>query len=170
VKSEEQSAWVVVIASLSAACILLAIGTMFVAESDALPSFATLAVVLAIVATALSGGARRDRQGWVVASLVAAFWAVGLWVLWRTWRLAGGVYDHVFPSEAHDRFWRVAFQLVSIPIVALAPSELHADRLREEGVEAHCCLLKPISASALLEWVAKIDSLGVAVVTDGEAA
>ena len=118
-KSEEQSAWVVVIASLSAACILLAIGTMFVAESDALPSFATLAVVLAFVATALSGGARRDRQGWVVACLAAAFWALGLWVLWRTWRLAGGVYDHVFPSEAHDRFWRVAFQLVSIPVVAL---------------------------------------------------
>ena len=119
-KSEEQSAWVVVIASLSAACILLSIGTMFVAESDALPSFATLAVVLAFAAAALSGNARRDRQGWVVISLAAAFWAVGLWVLWRTWRLAGGVYDHVFPYAAHDRIWRVVFQLISVPIVALA--------------------------------------------------
>ena len=65
---------------------------------------------------------------------------------------------------------RADARVSSIPIVALAPSELHAERLREEGVEAHCCLLKPISATALLEWVAKIDSLGVAVVTDGEAA
>lgn len=61
-------------------------------------------------------------------------------------------------------------RISSIPIVALAPSEMHAERLREEGVQAHCCLLKPISVHALLEWVAKIDSLGVAVVTDGEAA
>jgi hypothetical protein len=120
VKSEEQSAWVVVIASLSAACILLSMGTMFVAASDALPAFATLAVVLAFAAAALSGSAPRDRQSLVVASLAAAFWALGLWVLWRTWRVAGGVYDHLFPQAAHDRFWRVAFQLVSIPIVALA--------------------------------------------------
>ena len=65
---------------------------------------------------------------------------------------------------------RADARVSAIPIVALAPSELHAERLRQDGVDAHCCLLKPISARALLEWVAKIDSLGVAVVTDGEAA
>ncbi|HET9299161.1 MAG TPA: response regulator [Candidatus Polarisedimenticolaceae bacterium] len=58
----------------------------------------------------------------------------------------------------------------SVPIVALAPSEPHAERLRQEGVDAHCCLLKPISVHALLQWVTKIDSLGVALVTEGEAA
>lgn len=65
---------------------------------------------------------------------------------------------------------RADARLSSIPIVALAPSEMHAERMRHEGVEAHCCLLKPISVDALLQWVAKIDSLGVALVTDGEAA
>ena len=57
----------------------------------------------------------------------------------------------------------------SVPIVVLAPSELHAERLREEGMEAHCCLIKPISAQSLLELVSKIDTLGVALVTDEAA-
>jgi len=61
-------------------------------------------------------------------------------------------------------------RLASLPIVALAPSELHADRIRQTGLEAHCCLLKPLTVQALLEWVAKSDSLGLALVTDGEAA
>jgi CheY-like chemotaxis protein len=60
--------------------------------------------------------------------------------------------------------------LASIPIVALAPSEVHAERLRAEGVDAHCCLLKPVTAQGLLHWVARIDSLGLALVTDEEAA
>ena len=54
-------------------------------------------------------------------------------------------------------------RLALIPIVLLAPSALHADRLRGEGVDALCCLLKPISLLALLEAVARIDSLGVAL-------
>jgi len=61
-------------------------------------------------------------------------------------------------------------RLASLPIVVLAPSELHAERLRGEGMDAHCCLLKPISLQSLLELVARIDGLGVALVTNGEAA
>ena len=57
-------------------------------------------------------------------------------------------------------------RLASLPIVVLAPSE----RLRGEGMDAHCCLLKPISVHGLLELVARIDGLGVALVTNGEAA
>ncbi|HEX5043332.1 MAG TPA: response regulator [Candidatus Polarisedimenticolaceae bacterium] len=65
---------------------------------------------------------------------------------------------------------RADARFASIPIVALAASELHAERMHREGLQAHCCLLKPISVHALLAWVAKIDTLGVALVTDGEAA
>ena len=67
---------------------------------------------------------------------------------------------------------RADARLTSLPIVLLAPSQLHAERLHGHGLHAHCCLLKPISASALLELVGKIDSLGVALVTeeDEEAA
>jgi len=65
---------------------------------------------------------------------------------------------------------RADARLVALPIVLLAPSELHAERLRGEGLEAHCCLIKPVSVQGLLQWVAKIDSLGVALVTDEEAA
>ena len=57
----------------------------------------------------------------------------------------------------------------AVPIVVLAPSELHAERLRDEGMDAHCCLLKPISARGLLELVNTIDTLGVALVTDEAA-
>ena len=60
--------------------------------------------------------------------------------------------------------------LASLPIVLLAPSALHAERLREEGLDAHCCLLKPLSVPALLELVTKIASLGVALVTEDAAA
>ncbi len=118
-KSDEQSAWVVVIASLAAACVLLAVGTMFVSATNALPAFGSLAIVLACLAAALSGRAPRDRSGWIVGIFVSAFWTIGLWVLWRTWRVAGGFYDRLFPDIAHDRFWRIAFQLVSVPTVAL---------------------------------------------------
>ena len=65
---------------------------------------------------------------------------------------------------------RADARLSSVPIVLLAPSELHAERLRRLGVDAHCCLLKPISVQGLMQWVSKIDSLGVALVTDEEAA
>jgi BarA-like signal transduction histidine kinase len=54
--------------------------------------------------------------------------------------------------------------------VLLAPSALHAERLRAEGLDAHCCLLKPLSVAALLEFVTKVDSLGVALVTEDAAA
>ena len=54
-------------------------------------------------------------------------------------------------------------RLALIPIVLLAPTDLHADRLRGEGIDALCCLLKPLSVPALVELVAKIDSLGVAL-------
>ena len=107
-------------ASLALACILLAVGTMFVSATDALPVFGSLAIVLACLAAALSERAPRDRSIWIVGILVAAFWTIGLWVLWRTWRVAGGVFDHWFPDASHDRFWRIAFQLVSVPTVALA--------------------------------------------------
>ena len=60
-------------------------------------------------------------------------------------------------------------RFASVPIVVLAPSELHAERLRDEGMDAHCCLLKPISAQGLLELVNRIDTLGVALVTDEAA-
>jgi CheY-like chemotaxis protein len=65
---------------------------------------------------------------------------------------------------------RAEARLSSLPIVVLAPSEIHAERLRSEGLDAHCCLLKPISVHALLQWVARIDSLGVALMAEGEAA
>jgi CheY-like chemotaxis protein len=65
---------------------------------------------------------------------------------------------------------RADARLLALPILLLAPSELHAERLRGEGLEAHCCLIKPVSVLGLLQWVAKIDSLGVALVTDEEAA
>ena len=118
-KSDEQSAWVVVIASLAVACALVAIGTLFVAESDALPTFANLAIVLACLAAALSGRLRSERHGGFVAVVAIAFWTIGLWVLWRTWRVVGGIYDRMFPEVSHDRVWRIVFQLVSIPTVAL---------------------------------------------------
>jgi len=119
VKGDEQSAWVVVIAAFAVACLLLAVGTMFVSATDALPAFGSLAIILACLAAALAERAPRDRASWIVGILVAAFWTIGLWVLWRTWRVAGGFYDRLFPDISHDRFWRIAFQLVSIPTVAL---------------------------------------------------
>jgi CheY-like chemotaxis protein len=73
-------------------------------------------------------------------------------------------------GEELIRAIRADARLSSMPIVALAASELHAERMRQEGVEAHCCLLKPISVHALLEWVTRIDTLAVALVTEGEAA
>lgn len=67
------------------------------------------------------------------------------------------------------RTLRADARFASVPIVVLAPSELHAERLRDEGMDAHCCLLKPISAQGLLELVNRIDTLGVALVTDEAA-
>ena len=58
----------------------------------------------------------------------------------------------------------------ALPIVLLAPSELHAERLRAERIDAQFCLLKPVDVRALFDIVSRIDSLAVAVVTDGEAA
>jgi CheY-like chemotaxis protein len=63
---------------------------------------------------------------------------------------------------------RADARFASVPIVLLAPSELHAERLRAEKIDAHCCLLKPIRAAAVLDLVVEIDSLGIALVTDEE--
>jgi CheY-like chemotaxis protein len=61
---------------------------------------------------------------------------------------------------------RADARISSIPIVLLAPSELHAERVRGEGLDGLCCLLKPVSVAALLELIVQVDSLGVALVTD----
>ena len=73
------------------------------------------------------------------------------------------------PGSELIRTLRADARFASVPIVVLAPSELHAERLRDEGMDAHCCLLKPISAQGLLELVNRIDTLGVALVTDEAA-
>jgi chemotaxis family two-component system response regulator Rcp1 len=65
---------------------------------------------------------------------------------------------------------RADARLASLPIVLLAPSQPHAERLREDGVDAQCCLLKPIQVPDLLRVVARIDSLAVSVVAEDEAA
>lgn len=65
---------------------------------------------------------------------------------------------------------RTDARLASLPVVLLAPSQAHAERLRDEGIDAMCCLQKPIQVGALLELVARIDSLAVTVVTEDEAA
>jgi CheY-like chemotaxis protein len=60
-------------------------------------------------------------------------------------------------------------RFASIPVVMLAASDLHAERLRETfGETFRHCLLKPIAVNALLALVAGIDSLAVALVTDAE--
>lgn len=110
---------VIVLASLSAACILLTIAAARESESDAPAVFGALALAFAFAAAFLARGRAQGGQVLFVAVLITAFWTTGLWVLWRTWRIAGGFYDHLFPTAANDRLWRVAFQLVSVPIMAL---------------------------------------------------
>jgi CheY-like chemotaxis protein len=63
---------------------------------------------------------------------------------------------------------RADARLASLPIVLLAASQPHADRLKDDGVDAQCCLLKPIQMHDLLRIVARIDSLAVAVVAEDE--
>ena len=110
---------VVVLGALSAACIVLTVASAIQNNSDAPAFFGALALVLAFASARMSKGANQSMYVVPMAVLITAFWTTGLWVLWRTWRVVGGVYDHVFPSASHDRFWRVAFQLISIPILAL---------------------------------------------------
>ena len=110
---------VVVLGALSAACIVLTVASAIQNNSDAPAFFGALALVLAFASARMSHGGNQSRHVVPMAVLIAAFWTTGLWVLWRTWRVVGGVYDHVFPHAAHDRFWRATFQLISIPLLAL---------------------------------------------------
>lgn len=117
-KGEEASAWVVVIAALSAACALVALGSTLFTQSAAPQVFAGLGLLFAIIAAALSGSAPRERYAIIIVILATAFWTGGLWILWRAWRVMGGVYDHLRPTSAHEGVWRIAFQLISIPVIA----------------------------------------------------
>jgi hypothetical protein len=108
-----------VLASLSAACIVLTFVSAMKNTSNAPAVFGALALVLGLASSRMSNHANQSSQVVSVAVVIMAFWTMALWVLWRIWRVAGGVYDHVFPPGAHDRFWRFAFQLISIPVLAL---------------------------------------------------
>ena len=110
---------VVVLGALSASCIVLTVASAIQNNSDAPGFFGALALVFAFASARMSKGANQSMYVVPMAVLITAFWTTGLWVLWRTWRVVGGVYDHVFPYAAHDRFWRVVFQLISIPVLAL---------------------------------------------------
>jgi hypothetical protein len=88
-------------------------------NSNAPAIFGALALVFAFASARMSKGANQGGHVLPMAVLITAFWTTGLWVLWRTWRVVGGVYDHAFPSASHDRVWRIAFQLISIPVLAL---------------------------------------------------
>jgi protein-S-isoprenylcysteine O-methyltransferase Ste14 len=118
VKNQQSSAWVLVVAALSAACALVAVGATLFARSAAPQVFAALGLVFAIIAAAFSARAPRDRYTLIVLTLATAFWTAGLWVLWRAWRVLGGFYDHLRPNSAHEGVWRIIFQLISIPIIA----------------------------------------------------
>ncbi|MBI3439539.1 MAG: hypothetical protein HY054_12990 [Proteobacteria bacterium] len=109
----------VVLASLSAACILLMVFSSMKSESNAPVIFGVLALILAFASARISKRANQGGQVVLAGLLITAFWTTALWVLWRTWRIAGGVYDHLFAPNVHHDSWRFAFQLISIPVLAL---------------------------------------------------
>ena len=119
-RQESPSPLVVVLGSLSAACILLTAASAIKSGSEAPAFFGVMALVFAFVSVRESRGTIQGTRALPLAILITAFWSAGLWILWRTWRVVGGIYDHAFPHASHDRFWRIAFQLVSLPILALA--------------------------------------------------
>lgn len=119
VRSEGPSAWVMVVAALAGACILMAVLSLFEPGAVAYPAFAAFGLVLAVIAAAFASRAPRDRYAIFVALLGMALWTLALWFGWRVWRIVGGIYDHLFPDAVHARSWRILFQLISIPVIAL---------------------------------------------------
>ena len=58
--------------------------------------------------------------------------------------------------------------LASLPVVMLVATEFHAEHLRSTGIDAHCCLVKPVRVPSLIEMIARIDTLGVTLMAEGD--